>query len=203
MIKAIVFDMGGVYVNDVYPLVMGHVAETFHTSVSALEVVNKKRFEQLQRGEITTMQCFAPLQDVFGVRIPEDELTDLLKRPYKDVYEVNEQIRHLMLSLKSTYKIVLLSNTEKDIAKINRDNHLFDVFDAVILSCEIGMRKPSREIFEYLMKKMDMPASALFFVDDLIENIAGADRVRILGHQYRSYERLLKALVAHGIEIPK
>lgn len=202
MIKAIVFDMGGVYINDVYPLVMGHIADVFHTSISGIEAVNKKRFEQLQRGEITTYQCFSPLQDIFGVSLMDEELNELLSDIYRKVVTINEPVKNLIHFLKGKYKLALLSNTEKDIAAINREKGLFDIFDHVFLSCDLGMRKPEHAFFAHAVKTMQIEQSSILYFDDLIEYVAVADRLGIKAHTYTSYPRLLKFLDAYNLPHP-
>ena len=47
-------------------------------------------------------------------------------------------------------------------------------FDEVILSNEVGFRKPDKEIFEYTLNTLKLPAKECLFIDDLVKNIIPA-----------------------------
>ena len=49
---------------------------------------------------------------------------------------------------KQGFKIGLISNCYFEEAKVIRDSALFSYFDAVCLSCELGIRKPEEAIYE-------------------------------------------------------
>ena len=49
-----------------------------------------------------------------------------------------------------------------------------DLFDAVVISGEEGMRKPDRAIYELAIERMALPADDIVFVDDLPGNLAPA-----------------------------
>jgi epoxide hydrolase-like predicted phosphatase len=52
---------------------------------------------------------------------------------------------------------------------------LRDLFDAVVISGEVGMHKPEPEIFELAARRVNRDPSDCVFVDDLRENCTGAE----------------------------
>lgn len=48
------------------------------------------------------------------------------------------------------------------------------VFDALVMSYEVGVRKPMREIFDHAASAAGVPAESCVLVDDLAANCAGA-----------------------------
>ena len=64
-----------------------------------------------------------------------------------------------------------------------------DMFDVVVISGEVGMRKPERRIFEHTLALVDIPAEQCVFVDDLPHNIAAAVEVGMIGIRHVSYEQ--------------
>ena len=54
---------------------------------------------------------------------------------------------------------------------------LAELFDGVVISGEVGLHKPQPEIYELGAERIGVPASECVFVDDLRENIAGAEAV--------------------------
>ncbi len=70
------------------------------------------------------------------------------------------------------------------------------LFDVVVDSCEVGMRKPEAGIYELTRSKLGLPHDALFFLDDLGVNLKSA---RALGWQTLRYDdtgRVLSVLDA-------
>ncbi len=54
---------------------------------------------------------------------------------------------------------------------------LDELFDDVVDSSQVGMRKPDPRIFELALARLDVEASAAAFVDDAPGNVAGARAV--------------------------
>jgi epoxide hydrolase-like predicted phosphatase len=51
---------------------------------------------------------------------------------------------------------------------------LHELFDGIVISGDVGIRKPAREIYELGAQQVDLPPSACVFVDDLPFNLAPA-----------------------------
>ncbi|MBJ7597729.1 MAG: HAD-IA family hydrolase [Candidatus Dormibacteraeota bacterium] len=52
--------------------------------------------------------------------------------------------------------------------------NLVDEFDSLVISGEVGLRKPDPEIFELAVKRLAVPAEACVFVDDMEHNLGPA-----------------------------
>jgi putative hydrolase of the HAD superfamily len=64
-----------------------------------------------------------------------------------------------------------------------------DMFDAVVISGEVGLRKPEREIFDLTCARMQVGAGDCVFVDDLEVNVTAAGELGMTGILHRSYEQ--------------
>jgi putative hydrolase of the HAD superfamily len=69
-----------------------------------------------------------------------------------------------------------------------------DMFDAVIISGEVGLRKPEPEIYLLAAKRLGLTPQECVFVDDLAINIRGAVSVGMVGVHHKSYEGTLLEL---------
>jgi putative hydrolase of the HAD superfamily len=58
---------------------------------------------------------------------------------------------------------------------------LGELFDALVLSHEVGLRKPDPEIYALAADRLGVPASACVVVDDLITNVIGAREAGMRG----------------------
>jgi putative hydrolase of the HAD superfamily len=68
------------------------------------------------------------------------------------------------------------------------------MFDAVVISGEVGMRKPEHRIYHHTLELLDAPAESSVFVDDLVHNVAAAEELGMAGVVHSSYEETLVAL---------
>lgn len=80
---------------------------------------------------------------------------------------------------KEGYAIAALSDTNEPHATVLRELHVYDQFeDNLFLSHEIGIRKPTREAYEYAMKQLGVQdPSRILFVDDRQSNLTSAQEV--------------------------
>ena len=71
---------------------------------------------------------------------------------------------------------------------------LDELFDAVVISGEVGLHKPQPEIFELGAERIGLSPAQCVFVDDLRENCAGAEAVGMTAVLHRGPERTLPEL---------
>lgn len=64
-----------------------------------------------------------------------------------------------------------------------------DMFDTVVISGEVGMRKPDHEIYHYTVNALGLDHASCVFVDDLIPNVRAAVEVGMVGIHHQSYSR--------------
>jgi epoxide hydrolase-like predicted phosphatase len=85
----------------------------------------------------------------------------------------------------------LLSNSWGD----HYPEHLWDgMFDVVVLSGEVGMRKPDPAIYLHTLSLLRVEPSACVFVDDLPGNVAAAQALGLVGVLHTGYEATVQAL---------
>jgi putative hydrolase of the HAD superfamily len=71
-----------------------------------------------------------------------------------------------------------------------------ELFDTVVISGEVGMRKPEPEIFHYTLKLLDVAPNEAVFVDDFPPNVEAAVALGLVGVNHVSYEDTLSDLEA-------
>jgi epoxide hydrolase-like predicted phosphatase len=77
-----------------------------------------------------------------------------------------------------------------------------EMFDAVVISSEVGMRKPEERIFVHAAELLGLPPRECVFIDDIEANIKAAEQVGFTGVLHRqagaTVQRLSELL---GIEL--
>jgi putative hydrolase of the HAD superfamily len=59
-----------------------------------------------------------------------------------------------------------------------------ELFDGVVISGEVGLRKPDPEIFQHALDLLGLPPEECAFVDDIEHNIRAAERLGMVGVHY-------------------
>jgi putative hydrolase of the HAD superfamily len=122
---------------------------------------------------------------------------------FADMFTPNEPVCVLVPHLKRRYRLLLLSNTNALHAAQFRSqfNATLRHFDALVLSHEVGLRKPDRRIYEHCRGLAGRPAHECLFIDDLEANVEAAHACGWKGLRYRPGEDLVPLLAEHGIVV--
>lgn len=115
-------------------------------------------------------------------QITEDEVWALIEKNYGKLIDVKDrdiwytwseltplpEMIDLVRDVRAKgYTVAILSNVSSITAKIIRENGGYDEFDPVILSCEVGARKPSEQIYGIALEKLGgVEPNEVVFLDD-------------------------------------
>lgn len=90
-------------------------------------------------------------------------------------------------------RTAFLSNSGPEVmARVRADHPLEARFDAVVISCEVGLAKPDPRIFRLCLERLGLPAAAALFVDDQADNVAAAARVGLRTLQFEGPDALVR-----------
>jgi len=98
---------------------------------------------------------------------------------------VFDQVMHEMIrtARQAGLRTGLLSNSWGAIYP----RHLFpELFDAVVISAEVGMRKPEERIFLHAAELLGLEPGECVFIDDIEENVAAAQAAGLVGLHHRT-----------------
>jgi putative hydrolase of the HAD superfamily len=200
VIRAVISDFGGVLTT---PLSAGFLAYQEEAGVSleelgratqrAAEAYGEHPLYALERGEITEAE--------FARRLAE-QLSDgfdlaRLRRLYFDRIEPNPpMIRYIGELRERGLRTALLTNNVREWAPLWRAKvpELEEIFELVVDSAFVGMRKPERRIYELTLERLGggLRAEECLFVDDLDLNCEAA---RALGMTAVRFEDSEQAIV--------
>ncbi len=109
---------------------------------------------------------------------------------YDEVYELIKQLK------KKNFQIYVLSNTSS-IFHILLDSVLSkvsSVLDGYVISCEVKMMKPQKEIYLSLVNKYQLDIKDCIFLDDLEENVEAARTLAIKAFQIKERKEISNIL---------
>ncbi|MBK5288392.1 MAG: HAD family phosphatase [Acidimicrobiia bacterium] len=76
---------------------------------------------------------------------------------------------------------------------------IFHAFDHRLLSYELGLLKPDRELFERVAEIVGAPPGRILFLDDNVINVEGATAAGVRAVHTRGVEAATRALVQAGV----
>ena len=122
---------------------------------------------------------------------------------YSDMFTPNPEVCALVPLLKPRYRLVLLSNTNDLHYRQFREQfaEVLGYFDGVVVSHEVGVRKPHPRIYEACLGVAGRPAVECVFIDDLPSNVEAARACGWHGLLYRRGEDLRAGLAKIGVVV--
>ena len=183
-LDAIVFDFGGVFVDSPFTAVQAAAADLGVAPAVMLDTVfgpydqdTDHAWHRLERGEITLDDARAQIIAAsLDAGLPELDPVALLMALGGG--DVRVQMVEFCRSMRSRgVATALLTNNAREFAAFWRPLlPLDELFDDVVDSSEVGMRKPDQRIFELSLQRLGVTASRTAFVDDAPGNVDGARR---------------------------
>ena|SRR3989344_3065409 len=181
MIKAVIFDIGGVIqgldwsfiVNSLLDLKKDLEINDFR---SAFYHNRKNFFDLYSISKISKEDFWSMVADRLSIdKINIDKLSDKFELLYSFV---NYDVIDLIKALKYNYKLFALTNSCPEIErKIIRDNIYPHLFDKIYFSHTTGKRKPDKEAYFQVVNENNLRPEECIFIDNDVKNIMGAESV--------------------------
>ena len=172
--RGLLVDFGGVLTTDIWRsfdafctsegLERGRVKEMFRSDGEALALLRR-----LERGDVSD----ADFERGFGAML-EVEPEGLIGRLFAGLGPDEEMIAAVKAARRAGISTGLISNSW---GTGIYERAPMQIFDATVISGDVGLHKPEPEIYRLGAERIGVPAEACVFVDDLRENVAGAEAV--------------------------
>jgi len=197
-IESVIFDWGGVLIDDPAPGLMRYCAQALAVSKEDYIKAHSKFAPEFQKDLIS--------EDTFWERIcgeldvPRPKADSLWADAFKAAYVPKEDVFSLAEWLrKNGYKTALLSNTEA--AAMQYFHTLkYNMFDVLVFSCAEGTRKPEKKIYELTVQRLGSQPGQSVFIDDKPEYINGAKEAGLNTILFENLNQVKNALAELGVK---
>lgn len=185
-IQTLIFDLGGVIINlkteqewleeDLLP---NFQPEKFQS------LQQQQYFQQFETGKVSVPDFIQQLKDI---AVDESITDDVVIHHWNGILkDIPSHRVDLLKKLAEKYRLVLLSNTNHIHMDFIRkymqaefgEDILQENFHTCYYSQEIGLRKPNKEIYEFVLKQQGVKASESLFLDDKKENLTEPEKLGI------------------------
>jgi putative hydrolase of the HAD superfamily len=191
-LRGVIVDWGGVLTNPISDTVSAWLAADLIDRAAYLAVMRPwiiqaydengtdNPIHQLERGDCDPAeferQLAAQLIRTDGAQVPA---TGLLGRMFAGSVAVTEMYDLMRALRRAGIRTCLLSNSW---GNDDYPRHLFpELFDAWVISAEVGMRKPEERIFLHAAGQLGLPPEQCVFIDDIKANVEAATAVGMVG----------------------
>jgi len=106
-----------------------------------------------------------------------DELVEFWSHNYSKIFKLYEGVTPVLSDLRSKYKLALVSNCSTGLSKVIEALGIASFFETIILSYEVGARKPDRRIYLQTLRSIKLPSEKCIFVSDEISDLEGAKEI--------------------------
>ena len=196
-IKSIIFDWGGVLIEDPTPGLMQYCAQILNASIEEYEKAYRKHSEDFQKNLIS--------EDTFWdiicreLNISKPKVRSLWADAFEAAYIPRKEMFILAAELKKSYKTTVLSNTEVPAMQYFYRSG-YDMFDVAVFSCAEGTVKPERKIFEIALAKLGCMPEQSVFIDDNPEFINAAKEHGLHTILFESTEKIKNKLAEISVK---
>lgn len=119
------------------------------------------------------------------LHLAPDQL-DNLRRDFYSGDQLNKDLITLIRECShNQIPVGLMSNNTLDLRETLVDLGVGELFDACVISAEIGVMKPDAGAYRAILTKMQISARDAIFIDDFIENVEGARAVGMEAVHFR------------------
>ena len=183
-VKNLIIDLGGVLINLTRQRCLDAFERLGVENIREQITCNyhhKDLFERLELGNITLDEFREEIRALSTKAMTDHEIDMAWIAMLGDL---PEQKLELLLSLRSHYNMVLLSNTNEIHWKWSEEKlfsyqglNVHNFFDKVYLSYELHMQKPNSDIFEYVLADSKFLPEETLLIDDASVNCRTAEEM--------------------------
>lgn len=204
-LEAVIFDLGGVLTTPILAsfqrfeeslgLETGTLVRVFRRDYSTVGAGND--FHLLEIGEITEAEYYRRLEALIreetrvDVRLGDDPMA--IRRGLWGGIRRNEEMIEVARRIGGHYRTALLTNNVREWGGW-RQYYPQDLFEVVIDSSEVGMRKPDHAIYWLTCDRLGVDPSHAAFVDDIPDNVAAAREVGLHGIHFTDTHAVIEEL---------
>jgi epoxide hydrolase-like predicted phosphatase len=202
MIKALIFDFGGVLVRTEDWSARRKWEAQLGLPERGLDqaVFNSEVARRAARGELPPSEIWVDVARALNLDAAQ---LDACRRDFWAGDKLDTALIALIQSLRPRYQTAILSNAWSDAREMfSRLFGLDQAFDLLIISAEEGLTKPDPRIYQLTAERLGVQPAEAVFVDDFIENVQGARAVGMHAIHYQPGLDVRAELAKLGVFAP-
>ncbi len=178
-IKAVIWDWGGVCCSGGEHFSCKRMLDFTALTPDQMSERSRDLEYKLYLGEIGEQEFWNSVISRF--KMQQDNFTvEELRQGYYDSYTVYDEVLELIRKTRYGFTHALLSNMGADMSgRIRIEHGANALFNPILFSHEIGIRKPDPKAFLLMLERLNLTAEQTLFIDDIQRNIEAATKLGI------------------------
>ena len=198
-IKAVIFDWGGVLIDDPAPGLMKYCAEQLGVTQQNYIQAHSIFQDDFQKGIVTERVFWESVCKHLNVSMPKTD--SLWGDAFAYVYSPKAEVFDLAMKLKASgYKTGFLSNTEMPCYEFFYKQN-YDMFDVMLFSCCEKLIKPFEQIYLNAVERLGIAPGQAVFIDDKADYIDGAKKAGLNVIKFENIAQVKQQLSSFGVKV--
>lgn len=198
-VRVLLLDVGGVIVPSSSPALVIDLEDQVGLSRGKLSpfLFEQEPWYALSTGRITSQEYWERLANQIGWN------RETLQRVLLPIYSplgVDRQVMEIARGLRSTLRLAILSNATLGLEEHLRGLGVVHLFDPIINSARVGLRKPDPRIFAHAVRVLGVPTESILFVDDKERNTLAAEQCGIPSIRFENATQLAEVLARRAMD---
>ncbi len=194
-IKAVIFDIGGVYLKGSRKDIYSSLSEQSEVDFEFIKSQLNKFYTELEDTDFFWRKIADILKQKDYGKVRKIWLEAVEKK-----FVVNKKVKEIIENLKkSNYKIAALTDTNIVHSTFIKKMGYYKPFDVVILSSEVGVKKPDIKIYKIVTEKLLLKPKECIYIDDNKRNLIPAKKLGMKTILFKNAKQLENELNKLGI----
>lgn len=201
MIKAIIFDVGGVLIRTEDRSYRQTLEKQFGLAPGGSDelVFNSAMGQAAQRGELSDAELWTWIAGELG--LAHDGIVRF-RRSFWSGDVLDQELVDMIRSLKQRYQTAIISNATDALDRSLKEKYgIADAFDVIVCSAAEGIMKPDPSIFQIALGRLGLKPAETVFVDDFQHNVAAAQKLGMHAIQFHAEMDVKSKLATLGVTV--
>jgi putative hydrolase of the HAD superfamily len=204
-IEGVIFDFGQVLIELDYPKVIDGFSKVAHKNKEEINelVVTAPLLKEFEVGNISPNEFRLGVNELLGTSLDDVLLDEIWNSMLKNLPKNRMDI---LASVGKKFKTYILSNTNviheafynKMIFEVTGEPSLHQLVNKAYCSQDMGLRKPNKACYEYVIDDIGVDPGKLLFLDDRSDNIEGASKCGLRTIHVTNADTQLRELLNNG-----
>mgnify|MGYP001596630118 CR=1 FL=1 len=196
----VICDLGGVVVHFDSDRVIHQMAQLIGRSFDEVQrvVYHPDLLLSFELGRIRPEAYYQGLKEKLQIPWTYEQFV----RIWNDIFSENQDVVWVVERLRGRHRLLALTNTnELHLAYLKAAVPSLSLFEAVIASCEVGLRKPDPQIYLLALQRAGVRPHEAVYIDDRPELVDAGRSVGLVGVRFENSQQLEHDLRQLGFNI--
>lgn len=198
MIKAVLFDIGGVLFTDPLRNIVKYVSEQTGKNPAMVRNAMRAKWGMYKEARIDAGGFWQAGLDKIGAKMDIEELNE---KACNMIKEIDSMLLFAKKLKENRYKLGIISNNTKEWFEYEKSKFRIDeIFDAIVLSCDEQVSKPNERLYRICAEKLNLEPEECVYVDDKESNLEPAEKLGMKTIHFENQNQLKNGLKLLGVE---